>query len=148
MVKYIHMGNNWFLHINISLASRIVYTLYKDPAKGRQIKKIFEQNICCGVESRVRFGKKFSGINIEVSVVGFVAWLEWGYYKSLRKKDGYGRRLVVISTINLILSLVQRSIIYKSSKLVEGIQTFYFYFKGYEFLILFSIHFTFIVLWD
>ena len=28
-----------------SEASRIVYTLYKDPAKGRQIKKIFDQNI-------------------------------------------------------------------------------------------------------
>ena len=34
-----------FLHIKISEASRIVYTLYKDPAKGRQIKKIFDQNI-------------------------------------------------------------------------------------------------------
>ena len=35
----------FFLHINILEASRIVYTLYKDPAKGRQIKKIFDQNI-------------------------------------------------------------------------------------------------------
>ena len=40
-----HYRDIWFLHINISEASRIVYTLYKDPAKGRQIKKIFEQNI-------------------------------------------------------------------------------------------------------
>ena len=33
------------IHFYISEASRIVYTLYKDPAKGRQIKKIFDQNI-------------------------------------------------------------------------------------------------------
>ena len=66
---------------------------------------------CSANESRVRFSKRFSWYNIGVSVVGYVSWAVWFYFRfEFGKNEGWRRSFyevyLAFSLYPLVLSII------------------------------------------